>query len=270
MKTRQFKYSSASYVNLSKNQQHQFAQGHALRIYSSNAIYSFIPKNACSTMRVSLAIANGCIADTDALDELDFNWIHNNNDTFRADLASLALADYTFVILRCPYARLASAYLDKIAELTTEAWALYDTMKRKLAPDALSFRLFIKAITQAECLRSNIHWQPQMDFLVYQEYDDYFNLENFAAAKEAIEKKAHIKIVDARPLTRHGMDRFVRLTGHDFSDALPAEIRSLKAAWETPEPASLYDDELIAIVTKHFKKDIDLYKSLFGTGHLMF
>ncbi|TAL45777.1 MAG: hypothetical protein EPN89_11775, partial [Methylovulum sp.] len=85
MKTRPFKYSSASYVNLSKNQQHQFAQGHALRIYNSNSIYSFIPKNACSTMRVSLAIANGCIADTDKLDELDFNWIHNNNDTFRAD-----------------------------------------------------------------------------------------------------------------------------------------------------------------------------------------
>ncbi|TAL50597.1 MAG: hypothetical protein EPN89_04595 [Methylovulum sp.] len=66
------------------------------------------------------------------------------------------------------------------------------------------------------------------------------------------------------------MDRFVRLTGHDYSDALPAEIRDLKAAGKTPEPASLYDDELIAIVTKRYKKDIDLYKSLFGTDNLMF
>ncbi|MDP2902090.1 MAG: sulfotransferase family 2 domain-containing protein [Methylovulum sp.] len=266
MKTRQLKYSSATTINLSKNQQHQFAKRHALRIYNSNSIYSFIPKNACSTLRVSLAIANGCIGNADKA----FNWIHDNNGTFKADLASLALADYTFVILRCPYARLASAYLDKIAELTTEAWALHDAMQRKLMPDAVTFRLFIKAMTQSELLRANIHWQPQVDFLVYKEYDDYFSLENFSAAKEVIEKKAQIKIVDARPLTKHGIDRFVHLTDRHYADALPAEIRALKATGKVPDPASLYDDELIAIVKKLFKKDIDLYKNLFGTKPLMF
>ena len=60
-------------------------------------------------MRLSLAFYNGCVDDT-----ADFGWIHSNNATFRADLASLAGASYTFVILRCPYARLASGYLDKI------------------------------------------------------------------------------------------------------------------------------------------------------------
>ncbi|MDO9104084.1 MAG: sulfotransferase family 2 domain-containing protein [Methylovulum sp.] len=265
MKTRQLKYPAASYVNLSKNQPHQFAQEHALRIYNSNSIYSFIPKNACSTMRVSLAIANGCIATT-----ADFNWIHDNNGTFRADLASLALADYTFVILRCPYARLASAYLDKIVGLTTEAWALHDTMKRKLPPDAITFRLFIKTITQTEHLRTNIHWQPQMDFLVYKEYDDYFNLENFSTATAVIEKKARIKIADARTLTQHGTDRLLHLSDKHYADVLPGEIKALKAAGQTPAPASLYDDELIAIVKKSYKKDMELYKRLFGDKDLMF
>ena len=143
-------------------------------------------------------------------------------------------------------------------------------MQRKLTPDALTFRLFIKAITQTELLRTNIHWQPQVDFLVYKEYDDYFNLENFSAAKEIIEKKAQLKIVDARPLTKHGTDRSVRVTDQPYADSLPAEIRALKAIGKVPDPAQLYDDQLIAVVKKTFKKDLDLYKNLFSAERLMF
>ena len=114
MKKRQLNYTANSYVKLNKNMQHKLAQNHALRIYKSNSIYSFIPKNGCSTMRLSLALANGCISDPK-----DFEWIHNNSLTFSADLPSLLLADYTFVILRCPFARLASVYLDKIVSTTS-------------------------------------------------------------------------------------------------------------------------------------------------------
>ena len=85
------------------------AASHALKIYKTGAIDTFIPKNACSTMRLSVAIANCCIADASG-----FEWIHNNNDTFRANLEDLIRATYTFVILRDPFVRLASCFLDKI------------------------------------------------------------------------------------------------------------------------------------------------------------
>ncbi|MDD5276584.1 MAG: sulfotransferase family 2 domain-containing protein [Methylovulum sp.] len=265
MKTRQLNYSAASYSNLLKNQQHQFAAAHALRIYKSNTIYSFIPKNACSTLRVSLALANGCIAD-----KADFNWIHQNNGTFVADLASLALADYTFVVLRCPYARLASAYLDKIVDRTTEAWMLYDALDRKLDPADMTFRWFVKAITHPKLLHTNIHWRPQVDYLVYKDYDDYFCLENFPTAKTVIETKAKLDIVDARKLTKHGTDRFTLLSDHNYADCRPDEISALKKRGQLPAPNALYDDEIAALVGKHFKKDITLYKALFGVKNLMF
>jgi len=265
MKTRLFKYSARKYVNLLRNEEHQFAQHFALRVYKSHSIYSFIPKNACTTMRLSLAIANGCIAK-----KADFNWVHQNNDAFKADLASLATANYTFVILRCPYARLASAYLDKIADLTTEAWMLYDSLDRKIEVSMLTFRMFVKSISKPGVLRSNIHWRPQADYLVYEEYDDYFNLENFSAAKAAIESKADLEIVDARKLSKHGTDGFMLLNDVSYADFLPEDIRVLKKAGKLPHPASLYDDELIAIVKKHFKQDIDLYISLFGSASLLF
>lgn len=265
MNTRALNYSAASYSNLLKNQQHQFAAGHALRIYQSNTIYSFIPKNACSTLRLSLALANGCIVDKD-----DFNWIHQNNGTFAADLASLATADYTFVILRCPYARLASAYLDKIVDKTTEAWMLYDALDRKLEPTDMTFRAFVKAITQAKLLHTNIHWRPQVDYLVYKDYDDYFCLENFSAAQTVIETKAKLEIVDARKLTKHGTDRFILLSDNNYADCRPDEIGALKKLGQLPAPNALYDDEIAALIGKHFKKDITLYKTLFGTNNLMF
>ncbi|MDD5273481.1 MAG: sulfotransferase family 2 domain-containing protein [Methylovulum sp.] len=265
MKNRQLNYAAASYAYLPKNSQHQFAQAHALRIYRSNSVYSFIPKNACSTMRVSLAMANGCISSAS-----DFNWIHCNNDTFRADLASLIQAEYTFVILRCPFARLASAYLDKIVDTTGVAWELYDAVQRTIENEDMSFRLFVNTITQPTVLRSNIHWQPQVDFLVYKDYDDYFNLETFASAQSVIETKAQIKIVDARHLTRHGLDRFEPVNNGPYADYLPDAIRTLKKAGQAPKPAALYDDGLIAKVSKTFKKDIALYKSLFGDKNLMF
>ena len=116
MPNRTLKNSSSSYANLNQNPSFKFANNHALMIYNSDALYTFIPKNACSTMRLSLAMANGCISDTK-----DYNWIHKNNATFVVNLVEIIKAKYTFVILRDPFRRLASVYIDKIVDRTVEA-----------------------------------------------------------------------------------------------------------------------------------------------------
>lgn len=110
------KYATDSFGPLAQNHSHQLAQSHALCIYESDAIYSFIPKNACSTMRLSIARANGCIRKIK-----DFNWIHKNNSTFSASLSELAKARYSFVFLRDPFSRLVSVYFDKIVSRDPQA-----------------------------------------------------------------------------------------------------------------------------------------------------
>jgi len=45
-----------------QNAPHQFASKHALAIYAADANYSFIPKNACSSTRYTLVLANGAVA----------------------------------------------------------------------------------------------------------------------------------------------------------------------------------------------------------------
>jgi hypothetical protein len=83
-----FRLSSASYLPLNQNSKHMFAMRHSLIVYAPNALYSFIPKNGCSTLRLSV----------DSVD--DFNWIHSNNATFQSSLSEATLANYTFVVLR--------------------------------------------------------------------------------------------------------------------------------------------------------------------------
>ncbi|MGB3535953.1 MAG: sulfotransferase family 2 domain-containing protein [Microcoleaceae cyanobacterium] len=264
---RLLRYGADTYRNLLKNNpKHQFAMRHALRIYRSNSIYSFIPKNACSTMRLSLAIENKCIKN-----KTDFNWIHQNNNTFSADLASLITADYTFVVLRCPYSRLASCYLDKIVDRTSDAWILYDLIDRTQELTDFTFEVFVKFIQKPAIKKGNIHWQPQIDFLVYEEYDDYFCLEEFGKATQTLKEKIGLSVIDARDLTQHGLNRLELVKqAKSYSKMPPDEIFSLKRSGKSPDPKSLYNEELIEIVQKRYQQDIDLYSDIFGTDKLMF
>ena len=259
------KYSATNYEALKQNSKHNFAQRHTIRIYKSNAIYSFIPKNACSTMRTSIAYANGCIDNPQ-----DFNWIHNNNHTFNAELSDLICADYTFIILRCPYARLASVYLDKIVSRDIPAWNFYDLIDRKVELDNISFTKFVQKLKNNAVKNGNIHWRPQVDFLVYQKYDDYFCLENFAEVITTLKTKIGLEIIDARHLTNHGLDKLKLIDNDDYSQVKPAEIFRFKKDGYCPAPRSLYSDELIETVHKLYRHDIELYQDVIREPRLMF
>lgn len=265
VKNRFFRYSCSSYESLNRNAKHSFAQNYALSIYKSDAVYSFIPKNGCSTLRTSLAYSNGCIKDTS-----DFNWIHLNNQTFKASLKELVTAEYTFVILRCPFARLASVYLDKIVSRDPNAWLFCDLLSRKVEPEDITFEYFVKALKKQSVLRGNIHWRPQIDFLVYDEYDDYFCLEQFSHATDSLEQKISLKVIDARPLTKHGTDKYALQDDQCYSSASPLEIDAMQRNGICPSHKSLYTDELHRIVAKLYADDLKLYSDIFGESGLMF
>ncbi len=262
---RTLKYSSMQYTSLNNNQNHKFASQYALAIYESDTVYTFIPKNACSTMRLSLAIANKCIKDTQ-----DYNWIHQNNNTFIAPLKDLIKAKYTFVILRDPFKRLASVYIDKIVDRTVEAWSLHDKLDRKVRLEDMTFKKFVEIILKPGIFKSNIHWRPQVDFLIYEKYDDYFSLENFSEAIDTIEEKAQIKVFDGRNLTKHGLDQYQLIKEKKFTDVSPVEIFNLKQKGYAPSYETLYDDELIELVKNRYKEDFDLYIEKFGNEDILF
>lgn len=262
---RLLRHSSKSYDTLASNSQHVFAQQHALNIYPSDAIYSFIPKNACSTMRTTLAVANGCIKDV-----ADFNWIHQNNNTFSASLAELAKARYTFTILRCPFSRLLSVYLDKFLDRTPQAWRYVELHKRAIDIEDITFEFFVKSMTRQQIRNSDIHWIPQENFLVYEDYDDFFALEDIPTMAATLKQKIDLDLVDARPLTQHGADGYRRRAVKGAYRKRPFELLKRKQAGTLPTLKSMYSDELVACVKRAYRKDISLYKRKLGTENLSF
>jgi len=262
---RLFRYSSKSYANLAANPPHSFARRHALSIYTADAIYSFLPTTACSTMRTTLAIANGCIGDTG-----DFNWIHQNNDTFSASLAELARARYTFTILRCPYRRLLSVYLDKFLERNIVAWRYIDLHDRTIDFDDISFEFFIRSLAKARIRNGDIHWMPQTAFLVYEDYDDWFAFEDFPTLAKTLKQRIDLDVVDARSLTGHGTTGLRKLARKEPHRLSPYELLGYKKRGSLPTPESMYTAELVKCVKRAYRGDITLYKRVLGSGNLLF
>ncbi len=266
MEPRFLLHTKDNYDSLSQNSEFNFAKSHALRLFQANAIYTFIPKNACSSLRVSLALQNGLIESIE-----DFNWIHSNNHTFSASLADIACADYTFVVLRCPYRRLASAFLDKLVNRDIDAWLLHNELQRKISIEDLTFSKFVELVQDKEIRESNIHWRKQSDFLIYKRYDDYFSLEKFSTCVTTVRDKISLKLIDARELTKHGSDQFESLDmKQDFSKVSAFDLLVLKSQGKLPHVKSLYTNNLKRLVTKTYQDDLDLYISHFGKEKLLF
>ena len=59
---RQLRNTTKKTVSIDKISDNNYSKNHTLSIYSIDAIYTLIPKNACSTMRYSIALANGFIS----------------------------------------------------------------------------------------------------------------------------------------------------------------------------------------------------------------
>jgi hypothetical protein len=253
----QLRYGTAVHTSIVRNNpHHNFAHLHSVQIYDSNAIYSLIPKNGCTTLRLSIAIANGVVADTK-----DWEWIHHNNDSFRPTLKELALADYRFTILRDPFGRLVSCFLDKIVNRTADATRFQEAAKIEGDMDSLTFRAFCHALDKPGVLTANIHWRPQVHFLVYGDYDDYFCFEDFGRVGPLLKAAIGLDVVDARPLARHHASRHRTVpSSQPFADVPLRQLTALQRSGMAPAPEAFYDEELVALVGRIYSADLALYR----------
>ena len=262
---RLFRFTPGTVSPLESNTKHTFAQRHALAHFESNSIFTFIPKNACTSLRLNLAIANGFIENP-----RDWVWVHKNSYTLSAPLSSIVTAKNTSVILRCPLSRLASTFLDKIVSRSFEFWKLFRASKDTIDPDKFTFREFVDWISKPDILRDDIHWRPQVDFLVYENYDGVFGLhqmQNFAKFYDDVTKG---NFIDSRPFSNHSTSTFHPLTAASYADTPMVEIASGKAKGVLPRHEHLYDDDLIEKVSFVFQEDLELYRAHLGREGLLF
>jgi hypothetical protein len=245
------------YSTVNQNELYTFSLEHALSIYPLDAVYTFIPKNACSSLRYSIAIANGFLGDIS-----DINWIHDNNKTFMSTQREVSRASYTFVVLRCPYTRVASCFLDKIVDGEPK---FNDEMGNRLN---LSFRDFLTAIKYQHRSERDEHWRNQSDFLHYERYDEYFSLESFSEAINSLGTRG-FTVHDTRAALKHDLSNMKRVDG-DFSKTKQEELQKMKEEGYLPSYKSMFGDVEIELANDIYNDDINLYKSHFGDNELLF
>ena len=247
------------YSTVNQNELYTFSLEHALSIYPLDAVYTFIPKNACSTFRYSIAIANGFLGDIS-----DIEWIHQNNPTFISTQREVSLASYTFVVLRCPYTRVASSFLNRIVD---EEFIFYDdaAMTNRVS---INFHDFLSIIKSQDRSEMDQHWRNQSDFLHYERYDEYFSLESFSEAINSLGARG-FTVHETRAALKHDLKNIKRVDG-DFSKMKIEELQKMKEKGCAPSYKSMFGDVEIELANDIYNDDINLYKSHFGDNCLLF
>ena len=255
-----------SLSHLPENQDHDFAVKHTSVHYKSNSVCTWIPKNGCSNLRYSIAKENGAITNINEIE-----WIHRNNDCFNTSTKEALEASYTFVILRNPFRRLLSFYLDKLChsqEDQTEG--SYQHAKQVFDfHDHLNYSDFIDYIWEhSDSIYKDEHTRPQCDFLLYREYDSYFSLENIKEANHEIHEKTGIQLDDVRDrnsiFTSKGCERSPEIT--HLTKA--GEIKNFLDQNKVPIAENMYTSDMIKKVSTLYLQDILVYCSEIPNGFL--
>ena len=179
-----------------KNKLHEAARSKTILHIRSNTVITWIPKNACSNIRYSVALDNGAISGIE-----DIAWIHQNNNSFNATNKELLNAQNSIVFLRNPFKRLLSFYLDKICHVdNSQVDISYENAKKTFNTDKeTTFEDFVDKIYQnPQLILEDIHTKPQSDFLIYTRYCRYYSVERFDDATASIFKDIGLKIKDIR------------------------------------------------------------------------
>jgi hypothetical protein len=238
----------------------RFAVSHALHIFDSNSIYAFIPKNGCSALRYSIARSNGFVQRPD-----DFHWLRENNSKLVVkDIATLSKPSYSFVTLRSPYIRLVSVFFDKFLDRERVAIKFASKHLRHVKFDDITFQDFVYRIGELNRGKLNHHWKPQVDFLLYREYDRYFSLERFDEMKSTLHRDIGFQVYDTGHLTQHHTSQHRRVANHIKPWTLSIrELRELRP-FGLPTSGSMFNRDLADKVRQIYRDDMEIYSAKFG------
>lgn len=268
------------------------AQKHAIYIAPANAIYSFVPKNACTTLRYAAVMAN--TSDDMRTSEYgspeSFDKAMGQINDYVATPEQIVSAAYKFIVLRCPWSRLSSVFLDKVigGKRTGRAIRLNAETQRLGKPVALglralhrvgivpyldptrfTFRQFVDLISAPSGLEIDHHWTPQAR-LALDTYDDVFGMHDLGTAFARITETTGMKIRDTRDLSGHATHRLKLLTDKCYADVPMEDLSQMKHKGYAPHHTAFYDKGLKDIVRALYKEDIDFYTNHLGSNGLAF
>ncbi len=183
---------------------------------------------------------------------------------------------FKFVIVRNPWERLASAYLNRFVSQRNLKQALFappkyiknvidDVYIRKgLKPNyqkSISFREFIDYICLTKDEKLDGHWCPQYLYLGNTKFNFIGKLENIDRDFKYIQKQLGIEIDlpwknKTNRIDSNNNDEGKQIGDRYYCDLYPLDLTKLE---QYPLSREMYTPDLIELVDRRYKKDIEMF-----------
>jgi hypothetical protein len=250
-----------------------FDSGYIFNYENINVTYTYIAKNACTSIKKTLGIANG---------NLTINDCPHNRDGLKTFSANNILKSTKLIVLRNPFKRLVSAFLDKIATPQQQNIGLegnkniFKSQGKKedeindliKSNTTATFLEFVQYLSKTPDIYLNEHWKSQSSSCLLDEYDLIFPLER-------LEERWNNSILSKYPIikmdkhtTNYGKEIIhdTNLFGSEDICLLPANVivsKLRESRISIDKNLFFKNNEVRKLFMNRFADDIIIYKNLF-------
>ena len=124
----------------------------------------------------------------------------------------------------------------------------------------MTFEMFINMIWEnPKIIYRDIHTTPQIDFLLFNEYDKYIPLENLSENIKDLELQSKIKFFDTRKYALNTTFDFKLISDKYYGDQKVRNLRELKSENILPNHAMMYNAETAYKCLSIYLSDVFLY-----------
>ena len=236
-------------------------------------VYCSIQKNACTLFKNMLVDNSDLKVKFETSNENIHDFLNQQipNNSVSHLLSCLSSSEYfKFVILRDPFQRVVSGYLDKIAKhVVPEVFAQEVILSVQtflgIPPDiqqSITFSQFIDYLVRTPDQQLNDHWRPQYNFIATVKFNLFGQFESLDTVVETLEKNFDIRI--RRQVSTH-ITKYRHFDKDlEFHHMYPHELRRLEGGM--PVAKNFFTDELSQKFQLRYEQDIALYNRHFKTS----
>ncbi len=250
-------------------------------------VYCPVPKVICSNMRKAILKVAGLHEIHGHQNGKQTCKVHGNiyrcakkeyGFNTNADTALQILNDnryFKFILVRNPWSRLVSAYLDKVVRSGhTEIKVVEKIIVQIMAKNNLSydmnktvtFRQFVEYETRKGDMQLNEHWRPQSCFVGGHKFDFIAKFENIQDDLKYINSKVGLNFdinFNINGKTVRYMKNLAR-QGEYFSDCYADELKMIKESCGAfPSYDQFYPPELKELIARRYACDIEAFEYKF-------
>lgn len=232
-------------------------------------VYCSIPKNACTLFK-NMLVDNSLLKEEFDASQKNIHAFLNQKipDTSAHHLLSCLHSPeyFKFVVLRNPFRRLVSGYLDKFAKhVVPEAFAREVIANVQtalgLASDvekSITFSQFVDYLVRTPDSYLNDHWRPQHNFIASVQFDFIGQFEAIDSVVSHLEDTLRIDI--RKQVSSHVTQYRQFDTDFEFWNMYPYELRALGGM---PRASQMFSEDLKLRIQSRYRQDIQAYEQAF-------